>query len=274
MHLAGFAGKAGRYIKYVIAAPLIDAAINLFPALSAGDKPPDAINFAGGGDFNSIGDANVQSIIQLADLKDGDVVVEIGCAIGRNVLALHRHFADRVQYMGFDIVRYGITWCRRHFSRSNQYRFLHADIYNSFYNPRGRLSPAAYRFPADDASADVVFSISVFTHMQRSEVDHYISETARITRLGGRCYFTFFLLDDESERAIQSGVASLTFPHQRDGCRIENAAEPDMAVAYPHPLVESMLRSAGFELLCVHRSSWRGLKDMYYQDIVVASKIR
>jgi SAM-dependent methyltransferase len=265
-------GKVGRYLKYGIAAPIIDSAIALFPPLSASEAPPSAINFAGGGDFLVIGDAIVGSLIELADLKDGETVVDIGCGIGRNGTALSRHFGDRINYLGFDIVRYGITWCRKHFAQNGRYSFFHADIYNSFYNPRGRINPAEYAFPCRTDSADVVFATSVFTHMQASEVRHYINETARIVKPGGRCYFTFFLIDEDSEQSIKAGTSSFTFSHQGEGCRIESTDEPDMAVAYGLPWVEETLVSAGFRVCHIVRASWRGIASPYYQDIVVAMK--
>lgn len=108
-------------------------------------------------------------------------------------------------------MRYGITWCRKHFAQNARYSFFHADIYNSFYNPRGQLNPAEYAFPCRTDSADVVFATSVFTHMQAPEVRHYINETARILKPGGRCYFTFFLIDEDSEQSIKAGTSIFTF---------------------------------------------------------------
>ena len=156
-----------RYVKYAYAAPVLDAVLSVFPQLSRGEAPPDIINFAGGGDFLVVGDATVESLVDLTDLKAGQTIVDIGCGIGRNATALYRRFGSRIHYLGFDAVRYGITWCRKHVSsRSGNYVFIHSDIYNSFYNPRGRLSPERYVFPCESGFADVIFAVSVFTHMQ------------------------------------------------------------------------------------------------------------
>jgi SAM-dependent methyltransferase len=143
---------------------------------------------------------------------------------------------------------------------------------SSFYNPRGRINPTEYAFPCRADSADVVFATSVFTHMQASEVRHYINETARILKPGGRCYFTFFLIDEDSEQSIKAGTSIFTFSHQGEGCRIESTAEPDMAVAYDLPWVEETLVSAGFRVCHIVRASWRGIASPSHQDIVVALK--
>lgn len=266
-------GKIGRFVKYGFVAPVIDIAINWFPAFSTKESPPDFINFAGDGDFVALGDAIVKNLIELVGLTEGQAVVDIGCAIGRNATALFRRFGEQIDYLGFDIVRYGITWCRNHFRGAARYKFVHSDIYNSFYNPRGKLSPAEYVFPCQSGSTDVVFATSVFTHMQARETRHYINETARISKLGGRCYFTFFLLDEHSSSSIKAGTATYSFAHAGQGCRIESIAEPDMAVAYDLTWVEETLTSAGFKLERVERASWRGLESPHYQDIVVAKKI-
>jgi ubiquinone/menaquinone biosynthesis C-methylase UbiE len=262
-----------RYVKYAFAAPIINVAVLVFPRLSRGEAPLDAINFAGGGNFFSIGDDIVESLVSLANLRDNDSVLEIGCGIGRNATALYRRFSDRLSYLGFDIVRYGITWCQKHFgTRSKQHRFVHSNIYNSFYNPRGRLNPIEYVFPTAASSTDLVFATSVFTHMQSPEVRHYIQESARVLKPGGRIYFTSFILDEDSEQQIKVGKSSLTFVHQGHDCRIQDADESDLAVAYSLPWIEKTLSEAGFQLQHIERCSWRGTDSPFYQDIVIARK--
>jgi SAM-dependent methyltransferase len=265
--------SAIRYMKYAVAAPIINVAMLVFPQLARGNAPPNSINFAGGGNFVAMGDAIVASLIDLAQLKEGESILEFGCGIGRNATALQRRFGDHLKYVGFDIVRYGITWCRIHFStRSHQYQFVHSDIYNSFYNPRGRLNPTAYVFPSADSSTDLVFATSVFTHMQSAEVRHYIQESARVLKPGGRIYFTSFILDDESERQIKAGRASLTFAHKNHECRIQDTDEPDLAVAYDVQWIEQTLAETGLRLHHVERCSWRGTACHFFQDIVIGYK--
>jgi hypothetical protein len=56
----------------------------------------------------------------------------------------------------------------------------------SYYDARGllyyskeRAAATDYRFPYQNDSFDVVFLMSVFTHMFYNEVEHYISEINR-----------------------------------------------------------------------------------------------
>jgi SAM-dependent methyltransferase len=259
-----------RYFKYAVAAPMIDVAVSVLPQLSRGEAPLDIINFAGAGDFVALGDKVVASLISLGSLQENQTVLEIGCGIGRNATALHRRLKNNIGYLGFDIVRYGITWCQKHFdTRSEQYKFAHSNIYNSFYNPRGRLSPAAYVFPSDTSSIDFVFATSVFTHMQPPEVRHYIRESARALKPGGHVYFTCFILDEDSERQIKTAKSSLSFAHQKEECRIQDPDEPDLAVAYGLPWIEECFSESGLQLKHVERCSWRGTSHPFYQDIVI-----
>jgi ubiquinone/menaquinone biosynthesis C-methylase UbiE len=259
--------RARHYADYAFFA-VINAGVEMFPALSRAERPMNAINFGGGGDYIAMGDGLVQNIVEHTGLHDGQTVVDIGCGIGRNATALFRRFGDAIDYRGFDIIRHGVTWCRKHFERmSDRYRFERADIYNSAYNPLGRLQASAYIFPYPDEFADVVFATSVFTHMQPDAVDWYITESSRILKPGGLVYFTCFIL----------GKASFSFSHHRGNCSVEDAAEPDGVVAYRLDWVKAALARAGFGEPRLVRASWRdglGSVSASFQDIMVARKQR
>jgi SAM-dependent methyltransferase len=267
--------RAKRYAEYAVFA-VIDAGIEVFPALSRSERPLNVIHFGGGGDYIAMGDGLVQNIVEHTGLRDGQTVVDIGCGIGRNATALFRRFGDAIEYRGFDIIRHGVTWCRKHFAQlSDRYRFDRANIYNSAYNPLGRLRASEYTFPYPDVFADMAFATSVFTHMQPDGVDRYIRESSRILKIGGLVYFTFFILDEHSEAKIKQGAASFSFRHQIGNCSVEDAAEPDGVVAYRLDWVKAALARAGFGEPCVERASWRdglGSVSPSFQDIVVARK--
>jgi SAM-dependent methyltransferase len=265
-----------RYVDVVVFAAF-DAGLQLFPALSRSQRPPKAIIFGGGGDYVAMGDGLVQTIVERTGFHDGQTVVDIGCGIGRNATALFRRFGDAIEYRGFDIIRHGVTWCRKHFAPlSDRYRFERADIHNDAYNPLGRLRASEYEFPYPADFADMAFATSVFTHMQPDAVAWYIRECARILKTGGVVYFTFFILDEHSEARIRRGEASFSFMHRRGDCSVEKAAEPDGVVAYRLDWVKAALTNAGFGEPRLERASWRdgqGSVGPSFQDIVVARKL-
>jgi SAM-dependent methyltransferase len=259
-----------RRLKYTLVADVLELLISRTSLLDGGDEPPAFIEFGGGG-FVPIGDHLVGLMAKRAGLADGMRVVDIGCGIGRNAVALSKR-CKGVSYFGFDLVRFGIAWCRKRFAGVPGYEFRHADLFNSFYNPRGVERATEHRFPLPDGRADFVFATSVFSHMPAPEVAHYLQESARCMRPGGTAYFTCFILDPESRRQIGAGVTLFRFEHARDGWFIESPAEADLAVAYERPVFEALAARAGLEVAAFHPGHWRGLAYEDFQDAYVLRK--
>jgi len=256
-----------RRLKYTVLSDLLEFLISRTPLLDGKGEPPRFIEFAGGG-FIPIGNHLVGLMVTRAGLTDGTTVVDIGSGIGRTAVALSKRFAN-ISYFGFDVVRFGVTWCQKHFAAVPSYRFQHANIFNSFYNPRGSETARTYRFPVPGRSADFVFATSVFTHMPRVEVAHYLRETTRCLKPGGTAYFTCFIVDAESRRQIEAGVPLFRFRYSRDGSFIESLEEPDLGVAYEKADFEAMAAEASLEVVAFYPGSWRGISYQDFQDAYV-----
>lgn len=240
--------------------------------------PPTRLIFDGSqsaDDFRRDGAEFLRYFAELGELRASARVLEIGCAIGRKAIPLTRHLDASGSYDGFDIVSAGIDWCRENVTpRFPNFRFVHADVYNSLYNPNGRCRAAQYRFPYADASFDFAFATSVFTHMLPDELERYVGETARVLAPGGRCLASFLLLDDEAERSIAAGRSMLTLAHRLGGCRVENAEVPEAAVAYPVDAVREVFAAHGLTVAePIHFGSWSGRANgMSLQDIMIAER--
>lgn len=162
------------------------------------------------------------------------------------------------RYLGFDIVRPAVDWCRRNITaRHPNVEFVHADVFNTQYNPDGVISPAVVRFPCADASQNAVFLKSVFTHMLTAETRHYLGEIRRVLAPGGRCVFSVFLLDADT-RAIAAGRAGRRFTAFQPGCAVHDQRIPEAAVAFDFDALESWIRAAGLCLTQVAHGSWSG----------------
>ena len=98
-----------RRIKYTIVADVIELLIRTTKFLDGDGAPPGLINYAGAGDFHGIGENSIRLLSEKAALDENQRVLEIGCGIGRNALALHRSYGESIEYTGFDVVRYGIS---------------------------------------------------------------------------------------------------------------------------------------------------------------------
>lgn len=234
--------------------------------------PPRSMIFVGESDFRATGQEFLRHFIELGGLRPTERVLDVGCGIGRMAVPLTTYLSPPGEYLGFDIVRSGIRWCQRHItSRFPRFRFVHADVYNYHYNPRGRLDAATFRFPCEDAAFDFAVLTSVFTHMLRPAVDHYLDEIARTLCPGGRCLATLFLLDPESEAAIDSGRALLPFRDAVGDDRVVSAADPEGAIAFPEAYIRAAFADRGLEIGDrIHRGKWRGRPGVSEQDIVVA----
>lgn len=273
-YASGLKGKlkalVPRRVKYTLLADCIELVLARTHFLDGADEPPSFMDYSGGG-FVPIGNHLVQLMMARAGLADGMVVVDIGCGIGRMAVAMSKRLRE-IRYVGFDVVNYGILWCRKRFSALPGYRFVHANIFNTFYNPRGSEAGSSYRFPVSDSTADFVCATSVFTHMPASEVTHYLRETSRCMKRGAKAYFTAFILDQESRGQIEANLTLLTFRRERQGAYVETPDEPDLAVAYDGSAFEAMVVRSGLEVVAFYPGNWRKLPYEDFQDAYVLAK--
>lgn len=180
-------------------------------------------------------------------------VFEIGCGQGRVAFPLRYVLSPVGRYTGFDIDRAKIQRLEQTFTPAHpNFRFHHADVRNTFYNPSGTIEPSRYVFPVEDGSQDLTCAASVFTHMVPANAARYFAETARALRPGGRAIFSFFLLDHYARDAARPhpfDSPNFSFDHTLPGLEgrfgTVHADNPEQMTAYARPLVEELARSAG-----------------------------
>ena len=227
----------------------------------------------GGGDFKGIGQDFLPYFTHLAELQPSARVLEVGCGVGRMAVALTDYLNAEGRYEGFDIVPDAITWSREHITPKYQnFHFQLADIYNKKYNPKGQHRASEYRFPYEDNSFDFVFLTSVFTHMLPQDLRQYLSEISRVLKIGKRCLITFFLLNAESYKLIETKVSRREFKFELDGCRIKNKDVPEREVAYEEEYIRALYARSNLQIIDpIHYGCWCGRSNfLSYQDIVAA----
>ncbi|WP_091736118.1 class I SAM-dependent methyltransferase [Phenylobacterium immobile] len=123
-------------------------------------------------------------------------VLEFGCGSGR----VARWVIDGTQarFTGCDINPKLIAWCQ-------------ANLAGDF-----RLTELAPPLPYADAAFDLVYALSVFTHMHEANARAWFAELARVTAPGGLALLTF--LDDRLPTAgAVKGLAEAGFGVRREG---------------------------------------------------------
>lgn len=235
--------------------------------------PPRHLNISGAGPFRTFGKNTVDLCRQHASLMPDDVVLDVGCGIGRTALGLS-HYLSGGEYYGFDVIEFAIEWCRKHIeARHPNFHFAHADIFNLTYNPRGKVKADQFQFPYSDGIASFALATSLFTHMLPGAVEHYLSQTSRVLESGGRFLSTWFLLDDSTERAMSEGKTSLEFKHRFAGHAQASLHSPEQAVAFPRSDVEKMFEKHRFFIHGNYPGDWTGISDKKIhsmQDLIIA----
>lgn len=210
-------------------------------------------------------------------------ILEIGCGLGRIAFPLRFILSSEGSYDGFDIRRNKIAFLERNFHKAYpNFRFVWANIHNTYYNPQGSIKSLDFRFPYSDATFDIVYAASVFTHMLPDTTAHYFRETARVLKPGGRALFSFFLLDNYrpgQPRPFGFANPAFNFDHSFDNYGDTFAtvvpSNPEQMTAYRLELLERFAADAGLSLAQAPLPGiWSGTVDTWVstQDLVVFSK--
>jgi SAM-dependent methyltransferase len=99
-------------------------------------------------------------------------ILDFGCGCGGTLVWL-RDLAPAASISGTDIDAQAIEWCR-------------ANLPFATFATNGALPPLAY----PDASFDLVYAISVFTHLDEDYQLRWLQELRRIVKPGGTCLVT------------------------------------------------------------------------------------
>jgi len=235
--------------------------------------PPSSLHCVGDSDFSETGEEFFRYFVDRCELKPHDRVLDVGSGTGRMARPLTRYLTDG-SYEGIDIVAPSVQWCQNTYAfRYPSFHFHFADIYNKVYNPDGKYNASEYRFPFETSSFDFVFLTSVFTHMLRQDMEHYLSEIVRVLKPAKRCLITYFLLNPTSWKFIKEGVSYYSFQHELPGCRIESADTPEAVVAYDESSLRGLYAKYGLNITePVLYGTWCKRDGWSWQDIVIASK--
>lgn len=118
---------------------------------------------------------------ELVALDKNIKILDFGCGVGRQLLHFTRHYPNP-DYFACDIDDSSINFIRKHYPQVKTYQ-------NDFHPP--------LQYPDD--FFDMVYSVSIFSHLRLEDHGPWLDELARVTKPGGTCFLTF-----EGETALRA----------------------------------------------------------------------
>jgi SAM-dependent methyltransferase len=222
------------------------------------DIPADRAINHGGDAFHQGGAKFAETFEIWGGLKARDNVLDIGCGPGRMAIGIGERFNWSNNLIGFDVIKVDVDVCQHAITRAHpNFQFHHINAWNGHYNPSGDIMPHDVIFPAQNGTIDFAFAASVFTHMFRREVSHYLSEIYRVLAPGGRVLTTWFVMTDEARAATTAGRSRFRFDHaQPDGSFIENPKSLEDCVGFMYQDALDLFHEAGFKDIKFHQGAW------------------
>jgi SAM-dependent methyltransferase len=206
-------------------------------------------------------------------------ILDIGCSSGHFADEFRAYLLPEASFVGMDVRPSLIESARKRFAKlgddHSNFQFLVADVFNTRYNPTAAKSASDYQFPFEDDRFDFVYGLSLFTHMLPNEVGNYLSEARRVMKPGGRCFFTYLLLNEHSEAAIRSGYPGADVMRFDYGdYRTRSEEVPEAGIAIKETVVRALYGAADLKILePIHYGSWSDRPDpITRQDIIVAER--
>jgi len=241
------------------------------------EYPPKRLNFVGSSEFKKVGDEFVKYFINLGHLNKTDTVLDIGCGIGRMAIPLTKHLNNKGELYGFDIDKRGIKWCHKNLTKKYpNFHFEYVDLYNKYYNKKGKIKAENFKFPYENNKFDFIFATSVFTHMLPNEVEQYLKEIKRVLKKGGKAFLTFFSIDKTAEKNMENGKSYCDFkyPYKGKFCFYSHKNVPEAETGYNEEWIINQYEKMGIDKnLKIYRGKWSGRKEfLSYQDIFISQK--
>lgn len=235
--------------------------------------PEHLLEGVGSGDFEAIGREAVDNIARFASLRPDDRVLDVGCGLGRVVQPLAEVLTVGT-YEGIDTLPEYIEFCNSIGLDPDRFRFQHADIYSSFYNPTATIKAEDFRFPWPDRSFTLAIATSLFTHLSAAATENYLREIYRVLEPGGRLFSSFFVLDGWALHGIEEHNSRPPFHYEIEHGRISNPKNPEFAIAFDSEWLLQLFLSIGWEISAFERGKWRRplTEGPSYQDLVVARR--
>lgn len=166
-------------------------------------------------------------------------IFDFGCGCGRNARQLLLQHAPPERYVGIDIHRGMIRWCRQHLRRPGvDVAFHHHDVWNLTYAPKNaRNTHLPIRHYGTDFTT--INAHSVFTHLLEAPTRFYLREMRAMLAEDGLIRCSWFLFNRNWFPVLA--------PHQH--CLYVNEQDPTHAVYYDWEFLKRLVRELDFKIV-------------------------
>ena len=230
----------------------------------------------GGSKFVRTGGFLLDELKKHGEITPASDILEIGCGVGRNAFSLST-FLESGGYTGIDIDKPSVDGAAANaFLKKKGYQIKFLDVDNPEYNPEGRYKASEYVFEFEDNSFDLIFMISVFTHMLPQDIENYVKEISRMLKPGGKLLFSTFIMD------YGTTFGPTNFQYGEGDWRSSHEDLPEICVGYFEDYLTRILTENGLTMVEGSPIASEGGGDRnipaaktttpFSQDIVVAYK--
>jgi SAM-dependent methyltransferase len=216
--------------------------------------------------------------------KENNMILDVGCGTGILGIASEPFLGRDGKYLGIDVMKSNIDFCRSHYSSPN-FEFIHFDLRNPAYAPS--QSDTKSEWPVESESIDLATALSVWTHLSEEDALFYFKEISRVLKPGGKAIVTFFLLDElyeesQSKRSHQKGRYHMTFqdrwifdqPSYGSDAWLNPkwAKVPEQAIAITQIGINRLTSVSGLGLIEQYQGNWKEVPGAFFQDILIFEK--
>lgn len=218
--------------------------------------------------------------------RKGVTLVDIGCGTGLLGIASYPFIAESGKYIGMDVRKKEIDFCRQNF-RSPNYEFIHFDVHNARYASAQNSTNKSWSLESN--SVDFLTALSVWTHMNEKDATFYLAEVSRVLKDDGKAIITFFYMDKHYEASLPKRKKETGRFHstKQENWIFDRKAYdspqwftpkwtkvPEDAIGVTETGFNELLKNSGLKVSDYYPGNWKEIPGLYFQDVFVLEKQR